>query len=84
MASNTEPPDGPFHGPAPNAPPLSPAKIARAYFQIVDAIAAACTDGEVAELRAHVEATAMHPFDGRALERQLRSRELALQEDLEL
>ena len=58
--------------------------IARAYFQLVDAIAAAHTDAGIAELRARVEATAMHPFERRALERQLRSRELALQVELEL
>ena len=58
--------------------------IARAYFQLVDAIAAAHTDDVVAELRARVGATAMHPFERRALERQLRSRELALQVELEL
>jgi len=58
--------------------------IARAYFQLVDAIASAHTGEEVAELRARVDATAMHPFERRALERQLRSRELALQVELEL
>ena len=58
--------------------------MARAYFQLVDAIAAAGTDDEVAELRARVEATAMHPLERRALERQLRARELALQVEMEL
>ena len=58
--------------------------IARAYFQLVDAIASAHTGEEVAKLRARVDATAMHPFERRALERQLWSRELALQVELEL
>jgi len=71
--------------PAAHRATLHPTRmIARAYFQLVDAIAAAHTDDEVAELRARVEATAMHPFERRALERQLRSRELALQVELEL
>jgi hypothetical protein len=57
--------------------------LARAYFQLVDAIAVARTDAELAELRARVNTTAMHPFERRALERQLRARELAMQVELE-
>jgi len=58
--------------------------LARAYFQLVDAIAAARTEDDLAELHARVDATAMHPFELRALERLLRARELALQVELEL
>ena len=58
--------------------------MAPAYFRLVDAIAAAQTSDEVAALCTRVEATAMHPFERRALDRQLRSRELALQVELEL
>lgn len=57
--------------------------LARAYFQLVDAIADARTDAELFELRARVAATAMHPFERRALERQLRARELAMQIEFE-
>ena len=57
--------------------------LARAYFQLVDQIAAAHSDTELAEVRARVAATEMHPFEHRALERQLRARELALQLELE-
>jgi hypothetical protein len=38
---------------------------------------------ELTVLRTRVAATAMHPFDRRALERQLRARELAQQRELE-
>ena len=58
--------------------------LARAYFQIVDAIAAARADDDVTRLRARVESLAMHPFERRALERQLQTRELALGDELEL
>ena len=58
--------------------------LARAYFDIVDAINAARTDDEMEALRARVTNTAMHPFERAALERQLRARELALQVALEL
>ena len=58
--------------------------LARAYFQLVDAIAAARTDDELAELRVWVAATAMHPFERSALERQLGAREISLKDDLEL
>jgi hypothetical protein len=57
--------------------------LAGACFQLVDEIAAAQTDAQVAELRTRVAATAMHPFERRALERQLRARELAMQLELE-
>ena len=53
--------------------------LARAHFQLVDAIAAAQTEEEVAALRARVDATAMHPLERRSLDRRLRARELALQ-----
>ena len=52
--------------------------LARAYFQVVDAIAAACTDAQLLALRDRIALTEMHPFERRALERQLRARELAL------
>ena len=66
--------------PAPNPSPM----LARAYFQLVDAIAAAHTEDELAEIRTRIAATAMHPFERKALERQVRARELALQVELEL
>ena len=66
------------------APSLRCRMIARAYFQLVDAIAAVQTDDELAEIRSRVAATPMHPFEFRALERQVRARELALQVELEL
>jgi len=50
----------------------------RAYFQVVDAIAAACTDAQLSALRDRIALTEMHPFERRALERQVRARELAL------
>ena len=58
--------------------------IARAYFQLVDAIAAARTDSQLEELRGQLATTAMHPFERRALERQIRARALALQAELDL
>jgi hypothetical protein len=58
--------------------------LARAYFQLVDAIAAACTDAQVLAVRDRIALTEMHPFERRALERQLRARELTLQVELEL
>lgn len=58
--------------------------LARAYFQLVDAIAAAHTDLELSKVRARVAATPMHPLELRALERQLRARELAMQVEFEL
>jgi hypothetical protein len=58
--------------------------LARAYFQLVDAIGAACTDAQLLALRDRIAHAEMHPFERRALERQLRARELALQVELEL
>ena len=57
--------------------------LARAYFQLVDTIATA-NAAELGQLRVRVAATAMHPFERAALERQLRARELSLQVELEL
>jgi hypothetical protein len=53
--------------------------LAHAYFRIVDQISAAHTDAELADVSARVVAIAMHPFERRAPERQLRARELAMQ-----
>jgi len=58
--------------------------LARAYFQLVDAIAAASTNDQLSAVRDRVALTEMHPFERRALERQLRARELVLQVELEL
>ena len=54
---------------------------ARAYFSLIDAIAAARTGEEFAALRARLVATDMHPIERRALQRQIRYRELALELD---
>jgi hypothetical protein len=56
--------------------------LARAYFRLVDDIGAAATEERVDTLRALVAATALHPFERRALERQLRCRELVLLQEL--
>jgi len=56
--------------------------LARAYFQLVDAIAAARTGSQLEELRGQLAATPMHPFERRALQRQIRARDRALQSDL--
>jgi hypothetical protein len=58
--------------------------IAQAYFQLVDVIDATNTDEGLDIVRARLAATAMHPFERRALERRLQSREEALLLDLEL
>jgi hypothetical protein len=52
--------------------------LTHAYFQLADDIVSASTEEQVDTLRARVAATALHPFERRELERQLRSRELAL------
>ena len=52
--------------------------LARAYFQLVDAITAACSEAQLSALGDRIALTKMHPFERRALERQLRARELAL------
>jgi hypothetical protein len=57
--------------------------LAHAYFRLVDEITAARTDAELADVSARVVAIAMHPFERRALERQLRGRELAMQIELD-
>jgi hypothetical protein len=58
--------------------------LARAYFQLMDAIAAAHSETELSDLRVRIDATDMHPFERKALERQVRARELALRVELEL
>ena len=57
--------------------------LARAYFQLVDAIAAAHTAAELSALRDRIAAVEMHPLERRTLERQLRARERMLQLELE-
>ena len=52
--------------------------LARAYFQLVDAITAACSEAQLSALGDRIALTEMHPFERRALERQLLARELAL------
>jgi hypothetical protein len=52
--------------------------LAQPYFRLAAAIAAARTDAELAALAARLAATAMPPFEYRALERRIRARELAL------
>ena len=51
---------------------------ARAYFDLVDTIAAAGTGDEIETVHARVASTEMHPFERAELERQLRARELAV------
>jgi hypothetical protein len=51
---------------------------ARAYFDLMDAIAATRTAGELETMHARVASTEMHPFERLALERQLRARDLAV------
>jgi hypothetical protein len=51
---------------------------ARAYFDLMDAIAAARTADELETMHARVASTEMHPFERLALGRQLRARELAV------
>jgi len=57
--------------------------FAREYFRLVDAITAAHTDAQLSALGTWVAALALHPFERRALERQLRARERALQIEIE-
>jgi hypothetical protein len=52
---------------------------ARAYFSLMDAIAAARTANEIETMQARVASTDMHPFERLALERQLRARALAME-----
>jgi len=54
---------------------------ARAYFSLMDAIAAARTADEIETMHARVASTDMHPIERRALERQMRYREFALDLD---
>jgi hypothetical protein len=56
---------------------------ARAYFSLMDAIAAARTPDEIESVHARVASTDMHPFERRALERQVQGRALAMQLELE-
>jgi hypothetical protein len=56
----------------------------RAYFGLVDAIAAAGTADEIETVHARVASTDMHPYELLALERQLRARTLAVQTAAEL
>ena len=53
--------------------------LARTYFQLVDAIAAVCTDAELSMIRDRVAVIPMHPLERRALVRQLRARERTLE-----
>ena len=57
--------------------------LARAYFQLVDEIAAAHTKPQLLALRDRIAVTEMHPFEHRALERQWRAREQILQLEIE-
>ena len=57
---------------------------ARAYYGLVDAIAATRTADDIKALRTLVASTDMHPLDRLALERQLRARSLAVQTAAEL
>ncbi len=57
--------------------------LARAYFQLVDEIAAACTEAQLLALRDRIAVTEMHPLERRALERQLGARERMLQLEIE-
>jgi hypothetical protein len=51
---------------------------ARAYYGLVDAIAATRTADDIKAMRTLVASTDMHPLDRLALERQLRARALAV------
>lgn len=51
---------------------------ARAYFQLLDAIAAAPANEGLAALRERVAGPDVHPIERRGLERAIRRRELAL------
>jgi hypothetical protein len=57
---------------------------ARAYYGLVDAIAATRTADDIKTMHALVASTDMHPLDRLALERQLRARMLAVQTAAEL
>jgi len=57
---------------------------ARAYYGLVDAIAATRTADDIKAMRTLVASTDMHPLDRLALERQLRARALAVQTAAEL
>lgn len=52
--------------------------LARAYFELVDAIADARTPAQLVDVATRIAATAMHPLERGALERQMRARELTL------
>jgi len=53
--------------------------LARAYFQLVDAIAAAGSEAQLSALGDRIALTEMHPLERRALARQLRARTLELE-----
>ena len=57
--------------------------LARAYFQLVDEIAAACTEAHLLAMRDRIAVTEMPPLERRALERQLRARERMLHLEFE-
>ena len=57
--------------------------LARAYFQLVDEIAAADTGAQLTALRDKIAVTEMHPLERRTLERQWRARERMLQLEAE-
>jgi hypothetical protein len=52
---------------------------ARAYFDLMDAIAAARTADELETMHARVASTEMHPFERLALQRQIRGRQLEIE-----
>ena len=57
--------------------------LARTYFHLVDAIAAAYTDVHLFAVRDRIAVIPMHPLERRALARHLRARERMLQLEID-
>ena len=57
--------------------------LARTYFELVDVIAAACTDAQLSAVRDRIAVMEMHPLERRSLGRHLRARERMLRLEIE-
>ena len=57
--------------------------LARTYFHLVDAIAAAYTDAQLLAVHDRIAVIPMHPLERRALARHLRARERMLQLEID-